>query len=67
MMRGRQKTATYLKIMEDVMLPSGDEKLPVGRAYQQDNAAIRRSHAAVQRFADNGVRHQRTIARWKFC
>ena len=48
LMRGRQKSEAYLTIMEDFMLPFGDEKLPVGRTYQQDNDSLHTRHAVMK-------------------
>ena len=55
-MRGRQNTAAYLRIMEDNLLPFFDEEMPVGWIYQQDNAPIHVSESARSWFHGQGVR-----------
>ena len=55
LMTGRQNTKSYLKIMEDVLLPYSDDNMPIDRIYQQDNATIHVSRAAKQWFTSNGV------------
>lgn len=49
-MEGRQKSDYYLKIMEQVMLPFAEKKMPISWLYQQDNAPIHVSSESLHWF-----------------
>lgn len=46
-MVGRQATSDYLKIMEEVIIPFGQDNMPIRWIYQQDNAPIHVSKDAL--------------------
>lgn len=50
------ETADYLKIMENKMLYSADNNLPINWTYQGDSHSIHKSGAALERFSSQGIR-----------
>lgn len=56
LLKGRQNTQCYLKVMDEYLLHYTDDKLPVTWIYQQDNAPIHVSQAARSWFSSQGIR-----------
>ena len=54
LMRGRQNTSCYFKVMNDYLLPFADDFMPLRLIYQQDNAPIHVSSMARSWFSSNG-------------
>lgn len=55
-MHGRQTSAIYIQVMENVMLPYAKESPPPSWIYQQDNAPIHNSIETIQWFSENSVK-----------
>ena len=56
LMRGRQDTVKYIKVLEEHLLPFTEEIMPILWTFQQDNCSIHVSNKAKSWFNEQGIR-----------